>query len=289
VKRGGLWRLSAAGAVAALLVGCRAPRAERIQGKIAEAVLQGISHGSGTFDHSVWDGILQSYAIRNGRGFDYAGLKQEESGLDAYLQSLARADLGSLPRNELLALFVNAYNAYTVKTILAHVEKDGPYEIESIRNIPRVFEREIHDVGGFVLSLDNIEHNILRPIFRDPRIHFAVNCASVSCPPLFTRAFSGSRIDEQLDSATRRVLSSPDYVRTEDDKLLVTRILDWYGEDFVDESFQGAEGSLPAYINKFTPPEVRDWIESRSSTPQVEFMDYDWSLNRAGDGAVDRS
>ncbi len=267
--------------LAALLVTCcLVPDAAPLQGAAARAIEKGLSEGKATFDHGVWDEILQQHAKMDGRKFDYAGLKKEEDKLDGYLRKLAEVDLSSLPANELLALFANAYNAYIVKTILGRVSSDGNYHTKSIRDIPDVFTIETHQVGGFSLSLDNIEHNILRPTFKDPRLHFAVNCASTSCPPIPTRAFAAQRVDGQLDEVTRAVLGSPDYIRVENDRLLVTRIMDWYGSDFLTEGYRGAEKNLGAYIRKYTREEVRRWIDSQASTAEVKFMEYDWSLNR---------
>jgi hypothetical protein len=263
------------------LASCQVPRSEAIQGKVADAVERGIAGGRGSFDHAAWDEILRSYARQEGRRFDYAGLKRSElPRLESYLDALGRADLSSLSRDQLMAFLINAYNAYTVKTILDEMSAEGEYRISSIREIPRVFERKVHRMGGFQLSLDNIEHNLLRPFFRDPRVHFAVNCASVSCPPLRPEAFEADRLDEQLEEATRLALSSPDYLRVEGDRLLVTKILDWYGEDFVKDGWRGAEKDLLSYLRKYADQEVRRFIDSRGSRPSLRFMDYDWGLNK---------
>ncbi len=273
-------RYASAVVMALFIVACQAPQSEPIQGDVASALKKGISQGKETFEHQDWDELLQQYAKEGGSKFDYAGLKSEEAKLDGYLERLAGVDLSSLSGNELLALFINAYNAYTVKTILDKVSPDGTYQVESIRDISDVFDLEDHVVGGFRLSLNNMEHNILRPLYKDPRIHFAVNCASASCPPLPVRAFDGDTVEDQLEETARSVLSSPDYIRVEDDRLVVTRIMDWYGSDFVTSDYKGAEDDLPAFIRKYTREEVRQWIDSQTASPGVKFMDYDWSLNR---------
>ncbi|MFQ5789191.1 MAG: DUF547 domain-containing protein [Acidobacteriota bacterium] len=263
------------------VVACLAPPAEPIQGNIAAAIQRGITEGQATFDHTVWDEILQEFAVQGGKKFDYGELKKVEDKLDGYLRAVAEVDIASLSGNELFALFINAYNAYTVKTILNRVSPDGTYQIDSIRAIPDVFDLEDHVVGGYRLSLNNIEHNILRPFFKDPRVHFAVNCASTSCPPVPVRAFRGERLEEQLEAVTRNVLSSPDYVRVEGDRLLVTKILDWYGADFLTPSgYKGAEDNLPAFIRKYSREDVIRWLDSQPSSLSVKFMSYDWSLNR---------
>ena len=273
----GIW---AAYFVTTFFVSCQAPEAEPVLGDLESSLQQGFAEGKQTFDHSGWNEILGQYAKEDGRKFDYQGLKADEVRLDEYLTALAEAELPAFSKQELLALFINAYNAYTVKTILDNVSAQGEYEVESIRDIRNVFDREEHVVGGFRLSLNNIEHNVLRPYFRDPRVHFVVNCASTSCPPLPVVAFTGEAVEEQLETETRRVLSSPDFIRVEEDRLLVTKIMDWYGSDFVKEGYLGAERHLSDYIKKYTREDVRAWVTSQASPPKPKFMKYDWSLNR---------
>jgi hypothetical protein len=259
---------------------CGGPAAEPIKGDVFSAIQKALHEGTEGFDHRAWNDILSKYALDGGRRFDYAGLKQEERLLATYLDSLAKADLGSLRGPELEALFINAYNALTVRTILDRVSPDGRFEIESIRDIEDVFTRKTHVVGGFRLSLDNIEHNILRPTFRDPRLHFAVNCASISCPPLPAEAFEGERIDQQLESATTSALRDPAYASAEGETLLLTKILEWYGSDFTNPEYRGSEKSVPAYVFKYARADVRRFLEVRKQNVEVRFRDYDWRLNR---------
>jgi hypothetical protein len=258
---------------------CGAPQAARIGGDVSSAVERGIREGTAVFDHRRWNDILSRYALEGGRKFDYASLKKEESAFTAYLDSLANADIASLRGPEIEALFINAYNALTVRTILDRVTPGGEFEIESIRDIEDVFTRRAHVVGGFLMSLDDIEHGILRPTFRDPRIHFAVNCASISCPPLPAEAFSGETLDDQLESAARNALGNPDYASVEKEALLLTKILEWYGADFTDPKNRGAERSLPEFVIKYASDDVRRFLEERRSNVEVRFRDYDWRLN----------
>lgn len=239
-------------------------------------------------DHSRFDRVLKAHARREGARFDYAGLQANPEDLDAYLEEAAGADLASLSRNELLALLINAYNACTIRTILETITPQDPRGVASIRDIPDVFDRKAHVVGGFRLSLNNIEHNLIRPLFKDPRIHFAVNCASISCAPLPPHALTGGRVDDQLEQAARRTLSSPAYVRVEKGRLLVTKLLDWYGSDFVTPGFRGAEPTLVRFVHTYASDDVRRWLDSsdssdssRTGNPTVTFLDYDWSLNKA--------
>jgi len=259
---------------------CGVPAPAPIEGDLSSVLERGLRDGTDGFDHGIWDEVLSKYALEGGRRFDYAGLKNEEGPLATYLDSLADVDLGRLRAPELEALFINAYNAYTVRSVLDRVSEDGDFEIESIRDIEDVFTREAHVVGGFRLSLDNIEHNILRPTFRDPRLHFAVNCASISCPPLPTDAFGGARLEEQLESAAANALGSPDYASIDGGALLLTKILEWYGSDFVNPEYRGSEKSLPAFVSKYANEDVRRFLEERRHDVEVRFRDYDWRLNR---------
>lgn len=271
---------SFATAALAVSVACGAPRSAPIEGDIRAHIEKGVSQGTGIFDHGTWDALLERYAKMDGRRFDYAGLKTEEERFEDYLGSIASANLSHLSAAEIEALFINAYNAYTIRTVLDRVSADGTYGISSIRDIDDVFGLERHTVGGFRLSLDNIEHNILRPIFRDPRLHFSVNCASFSCPPLPTQAFTGEAIDEQLEGVTRTTLQNVDFVSIEEDALLLTKILDWYGGDFVDPQFRGSEETLEEFVRKYATAEVASFIDSRGVEVPIRFRDYVWTLNK---------
>jgi hypothetical protein len=259
-----------------------APRAVAIQGEAAEAVRRGIAKGSGTFDHAALDRVLSRYSRDMGRRFDYDGLGGHPEDLQDYLKAIAGADLASLSRDELLALLINAYNACTIDSILGSAQGTPPRQVASIRDIPEVFARKTHNVGGFKLSLDNLEHGLIRPLFKDPRVHFVINCASVSCAPLPPEALGGSRLEAQLENAVRQTLASPDYLRIEDGKLKLTKLLDWYGIDFVSDGYHGAEKELPGYLRKYAPEEAVRFIDAAGGHPAFEFMDYDWALNRAG-------
>jgi hypothetical protein len=259
---------------------CGAPRSAPTEGDVRVHIDIGISRGTGVFDHGTWDALLDRYAHIDGRKFDYPGLKTEEERFENYLSSIASANLSGLSAAEIKALFINAYNAFTIRTVLDHVSEDGTYYISSIRDIKDVFRRDRHTVGGFRLSLDNIEHNILRPVFKDPRIHFSVNCASFSCPPLPIQAFTGKSLDEQLEEVTRSTLQDVDYVSIEEDVLLLTKILDWYGGDFVNPHYRGSEKTLAEFVRKYATAEVASFIESRGTDLPIRFRYYDWTLNK---------
>ena len=166
-------------------------QARKAEGPVSEAVQSALDSGRATFDHAAWGALLE-HGTMDGL-VDYRYLQQHRAELDAYLAEVANVDLSSLAARELKALLANAYNALTVRAILDHPE------VPTIRDIPGVWKTVRHTVGGYALSLDEIEHQILRPFFRDPRIHFAVNCASQSCAPLPPWAFDGADLERQLD------------------------------------------------------------------------------------------
>ncbi len=263
-----------------LTLNCGAPPAKSLGGDIEAIMQHGIKTGNNRFDHSNWDQIIKKYASQDGKTFDYAGLKTDQTAFDEYLKSLANADLSTLPSKELQALFINGYNAYTIKTVLDNVRDNGKYEIKSIRDVPNVFIRVDHTIGGFALSLDNIEHNILRPIFKDPRFHFAVNCASISCPPLPTYAFQGNSLEQELDMATRNALQDPAYVFVKENKLFVTKIFNWYGKDFVNDNYKRTTKTLTEFIKKYTTDEKAKEINSLGEKTSIQYLDYNWNLNK---------
>ena len=282
LPRGAYFRMRlAAGILLAMGLLTCAPRAVALQGEAADEVRKGIASGKEFFDHRLFDRVLKSYVSEMGSRFDYRSLSARPGQLQAYLNSLATVRLANLGRDELLALLVNAYNAYTIQSVLETFTPTHPEGATTIREIPNVFARKTHRVGGHLLSLDELEHGLIRPLFKDPRIHFVVNCASVSCAPLPLEALTGGNLESQLEYAARRTLSSPDYLRLDGEKLLVTKLLEWYGDDFVTEGFHGAEKSLPLYLRKYAADPVARAIDAAGGSPPVVFMNYDWSLNRA--------
>jgi uncharacterized membrane protein YdjX (TVP38/TMEM64 family) len=238
---------------------------------VADEIRAALSSGSATFDHAEWDRLL---AQGTGSGLvDYAFMRNNRAVLDAYLDRVAAADLAGLAPDELKALLINAYNALTVRVIL-----DNP-GVSSIREIDGVWTDIRHGFGGHELTLDNLEHNLLRPFFRDPRIHFAVNCASMSCAPLPGWAFEGPELEEQLEERSRSFLSDARHVRVEDGRLVVSRYFDWYGDDFTAEGWTPRAETVPGFIQRYAGPEVGALVSSADGRVPLEFIDYDWSLN----------
>ena len=225
--------------------------------------------GGLAIDHRVLDGLLRRF-VTDGM-VDYGGLKHFQSVLQQYLEQIAGLDQRQHGRNELLALFINAYNATTLKLILEHFPG-----IHSIRDIPS--SQRWHDrrwrIAGETLSIDEIENKVLRKRFREPRIHFAIVCASVGCPPLRAEAYRGSQIDSQLADQARIFNQSEHYIKLQKNTLWLSSIYDWYSEDF-----KSAAGSILGYVASYSNGAVREAIQTRGNELQIEYLPYDWRLN----------
>jgi uncharacterized membrane protein YdjX (TVP38/TMEM64 family) len=252
---------------------CGAPASQAVEGPVADEVRAALDSGRASFEHARWDSLLAA-GVRGGL-VDYPYFQRHRATLDAYLERVAGADLASLASEHLKALLINAYNAYTVKTIL-----ENP-RVASIRDIDGVWTGTTHTVGGHELTLDQIEHNVLRPFFRDPRIHFVVNCASLSCAPLPPWAFGGDSLEAELEERTRTFLRDSANVRVEDGTLMLSRYFDWYGDDFTGEAWTPRAETIPLFVARYARTDVAELVAAGDGEPPVRFLPYDWSLNDA--------
>ncbi len=230
-----------------------------------------------TVDHSPFDALLRQQVDEHGL-VDYDAFERS-SAFEAYLKTLATVNPEGLDRDEALALWINAYNAYTIELINRHGER------RSIRNINRTlgflrgsgpWSEPMATVGGRDYTLDEIEHEIIRPRFEEPRIHFALVCAALGCPPLRREAYTGARLEAQLDDqAGSFLLRSPgkNRIDLQSGTLHLSRIFDWYGEDFGD-----GRKAVGVYVAGFLPPgPERDFLYGGDF--RIRYTDYDWSLN----------
>ena len=221
--------------------------------------------------HQGWNDLLGRY-VKDGV-VDYQGFKQDEAELDRYLALLDKTTPGSLPEKDQLALYINGYNAYTVKLILDNFKDGKPPR--SIKKIGGFFSSpwgiSFVRIGGRTLSLDEVEHEIIRPQFKEPRIHFAVNCASISCPPLITEAYEAGTIAEQLEKSTRDFLSNRTNNYLDGSTLYLSSIFKWYGEDFQDDPV--------SFVRAHSSGELEEQLEKLGSDVKIKYLDYDWSLN----------
>ena len=225
-------------------------------------------------DYRLWQELLAKH-YDPAKGMSYKGLKADKAALDRLRSQLAAVDVASLSRPEQLAYWINLYNVNVVGVVVDN------YPVESIRDIStdpivrlNVFKKPYVKVKGGTLSLDDVEHRKIREPFKDPRIHFAINCAAESCPPIRPEPYVGARIDRQLDDQVRKFLNG---VRLEQDGselvLHVTRIMDWFKGDF--EQWGG--GSVPFLKKHLSPDKVKRIAAAKKI--ELEFDDYSWKLN----------
>ncbi len=232
-----------------------------------------------TFDHShrQWDALLKEYTrSKDGSTWvDYRSLSKSPSRLTGYLQelgSVSRPVYESWQPAQQLAFLINAYNAWTIQLILNH------YPIGSILDIEEPWKQPVVRLWGQAISLDLLEHGLIRSEFDEPRIHFAVNCAARSCPPLRMEAFEPSRLEEQLEDSARQFLEDEQSNRVEEGSARVlvhlSRIFEWYGDDF--RSRYG--GVLPFVAPRISrDPQIKSLI--REGKVEVRYLEYDWGLN----------
>jgi hypothetical protein len=233
------------------------------------------------FDHShaTWTGLLQKHVLllQDGKAsrVSYGGMAQDRAALRDYLRSLSAVnerDFTAWSRPEQMAFLINAYNAYAVEKILTRYPKIG-----SIWDFGRFFGNPFRDsfftLLGARMSLDDIEHGLLRRRYGDPRVHYAVNCASVSCPMLREEAYTGAQLENQLEEQARRFLSDRSRNRLRGNRLEVSKIFEWFRDDF-----EPLERYFARYAAALADdPAEQEKIAARSLA--ITFLDYDWSLN----------
>ena len=230
--------------------------------------------------HAIWTGLLSKYVQSDPSEinlFDYAALKNtpdDRQLLNDYVEELAVQPISSLPREAQFAAWANLYNALTVKVVVEN------YPVESIRDIrsglfsPGPWKRDLIVVEGETLTLDNIEHDILRQEFNDTRVHYAVNCASIGCPNLQAEAFTATNLEDALNRAARDYINHPRGAHfTKTGELVVSKIYRWFQEDF-----GGNERGVIAHLTQYASPEL---AERLSSVDDIQGFEYDWSLNDA--------
>ncbi len=229
--------------------------------------------------HASWTRILKQHVSEEG-WIDYRALRQSSTGdLEDYLQQLATTELAELStKNEQMAFWINAYNALCVRTLIDHdLPKEVPHAFVFGANI---FKEKRYRVAGKIRPLDEIEHEILRPKFADPRVHAALVCGASSCPRLRPEAYEGDRLDQQLDEETRRWIGfgkdKKGRRKNELDRAAkvfrASKIFDWFAEDFGD-----GEAGVLAFIRRYASPQDAAFLAQTSV--RLKYLDYDWSLN----------
>jgi hypothetical protein len=219
--------------------------------------------------HEIWDGLLKQHVKKDGF-VDYKGFIRDSAKLNQYLKliSTAHPNDKNWSREEQMAYWINAYNAFTVQLIIRN------YPVKSIKDIKNgipfvntVWDIKFIQMEGYKYDLNNIEHNILRPVFKDARVHAAVNCASYSCPALRAEAFTAARLNAQLDDSMRSFINDPLRNRITAGKAEVSEIFKWFKGDFERDA-----GSVRKFINKYSGKPMGDGVV-------VSHIDYDWRLN----------
>jgi hypothetical protein len=247
------------------------------------------------FDYSDYAAVLQKYVDDKGR-VDYRGLKASPENLLAYMQAMSR-----LPRSRYeawddeakIAFWLNAYNGLTLKAIIDNYPikssffKSVIYPKNSIRQINGVWDKLTFPVMGQQMTLDHIEHKVLRVRFNEPRIHMALVCAAMGCPPLRNEPYVGDRLDEQLDDQTRDFLGNPGKFRISRrrNRVYLSAIFKWFGEDFVKTYAPPAdlgrhdktESAVLNYVAGYLDEAEKRYI--LAGEYRIDYLDYDWSLN----------
>lgn len=242
----------------------------------ARPLTQFAPRGSGGIDHGDFDRMLAAYVRPDAAGYnrvDYRGLKSSANGdLKAYIAVLRSARPSAFTTAEAHAYWINLYNAKTLDVVLER------YPISSIKKInlgggglfgSGPWSKPLITVEGTALSLDDIEHRIIRPLFNDPLSHYGVNCASYSCPNLAVTAFTGSNVDALLESNARDYVNHARGVSVDRGRITASRIYSWYAADF------GGRGNLKSHWQQFAAPDHAVSIRDASIGRFV----YDWTLN----------
>ena len=220
-------------------------------------------------DNTIYAQLLTKH-VKNAR-VHYDGFKKDEALLDEYLAVLSSTNVKSLAGNRRFAFYINAYNAFTIKLVLTKFPG-----INSIKEIGGFFSspwgKKFILLNGRTVSLDHIEHDILRHEFNDPRVHFAINCASKSCPPLLNTPYKAEILEKQLDSQAIKFINDKKNTFIKGDTLFISKIFSWFKKDFSNNPL--------LFIRKYALGELKAQLDSKAGTIKIKYLYYDWSLNR---------
>lgn len=242
----------------------------------AAAIERFMPAGSAKLDHDAFDGLLRRYVKPDAQNYnrvDYRAFRNSgAAALKAYIQAMLQAEPSKLSRDEAHAYWINLYNAKTLDVVLDH------YPVKSIRDLrlgggglfkTGPWSRKLITVEGIELSLDDIEHNIVRALFSDPMSHYGLNCASYSCPNLAASAYTGKTVNDGLARSAKDYVNHPRGLRIAGKSLFASKIYSWYADDF------GGTGRLKTHWKAFAEPPLARSIEGAS----IDGYEYDWSLN----------
>lgn len=229
-----------------------------------------------TFDHSLFDQVLKKYV--NDKGLvDYNGIARDTT-FKKYIDSLATAKVDTMSLDAQLAFWINAYNAITIDKVIKWRPQKSVREtlIPGLWTSTKFYSSREHTVAGKRVSPDDIENNILRQQFKDPRIHFAIICASSGCPLLPRIAYTEENVQARLEEETRAYLNSSrgTIINEAENTLYISKIFEWFAGDFVSKA-----GSVPEFIKPYLSSRTLAFLEK---DPKISYLDYDWALNAQG-------
>jgi len=253
-----------------------------------------------SFSYDDYTAVLSQYVDEDGM-VDYEGLKKSRQQLDAFHKAIAQLDpeqFEAWPDNDKIAFWINVYNSLTLQAIIDHYPiqssfgKSLRFPRNSIRQIGGVWTKLKFDVMGREMSLEDIEHETLRKQFNEPRIHMALVCAAMGCPPLRNEPYLARRLDEQFGDQTRRFLANPEKFRidTAGRRVYLSPIFKWFGDDFVptygtarpfgsNDYYSNKERATLNYIHQHLDKDDARRLVHRKEPQRVRYLDYDWTLN----------
>lgn len=211
------------------------------------------------FDHQAWDQFLKTHVSASGK-VDYTAIAKNPTDLNSYTTAISQnPPSNAWSKSQTMAYWINAYNAFTIKKIIDN------WPLKSIMDLDggKTWDVKWIKIGSTTYSLNQIEHEILRPVYKDARIHFAVNCAARSCPPLLNRAWTADRLEQLLQQQTGAFINNPNYNKISSTAISLSKIFEWYAEDF---------GDLIPYLNAYLKNPIDKQVK-------ISYMDYDWALN----------
>lgn len=249
---------------------------QAVAGDIEDTFSVSDKNSTVTVDHSIWNSLLQKYVVSDDKSFNsvnYGAFKASgASDLKKYLSKLQATDVTKLNRNEQFAFWANLYNAVTIDVIIQH------YPVKSIRDIDisGIFAngpwgKKLVTVNGKKLSLDDIEHKILRGLWKDPRVHYAVNCASIGCPNLAKTAFTGAQLEQQLNEGAKAYINHPRGISVSGKRVTASKIYSWFKKDF-----GSSEKNILRHVRKYASEDLKKKL---NGITDISSYEYDWNLN----------
>lgn len=254
---------------------------------LATSVLLALAASAEEFDHSIWNRVVKKHVNAVGE-VDYAAIRKDRADLDAYVALLGQTSPENKPalfpaRSHELAYYINAYNAFTTLGVAR------AYPTRSVRDLGMLFgffRRQDYRMGGRKISLSSLENDIIRSArFNEPRIHFAIVCASLSCPKVASEAYTGEKLEHQLTAAARQFVNERRNVYVQGNSVTLSEIFKWYEKDFLST----APGGVLAFARKHAAAELKAALDKLPEKPAVRYFDYDWSINDPGSRAKAKS